>query len=202
VKEGRPDIFGKPVDQKEIDAQISKVATETARAMTAMTDDVLNMQVAEEDGSDDGSVDEGLSEDEEMDEDFFSQVEDLTNDVDALEQLAKRSKIEEETTGEVSPPVTSCVPPALSPTFVDILLPPSKPAADSNLVSPFTWPCLVAAVCRRVLHYFKKRRNEADEDLRYKKLLPTMTQEERERREKVCAQRVFSECFAFEEENQ
>jgi len=200
MREGRPDLLGKCLSQEEINAQINKVATETAKAMTEMPDDMLNMRLADEDGMDDASGDEDLSEDEDMDDDVFAQVDDLANDAEGLEHLAKRAKLNDGVDDESSMPVTSTVPPALSPTIVDILLPPTKPTPGSTIVSPFTWPCLVAATCRRVLHYFKKKRNEADEELRTKKLIKTMTRGERRRREANCSQRVFTECFAFNNE--
>jgi len=199
VREARPDLWGRNISLEELEAQIAKVAADAARAMEQMDDEVYATSMHDDMDADSGSeADEALSDDDEdsEEEDILSQ-EDVENHMEGLEHIAKKVKTEgDEDEGTL--PVMSAIPPALAPTLVDILLPPTKPAPTSSLLSPFTWPCLAGATCRRILHHYKRRRNEVDDDIRLYKQLPVMSRAERRKREEISSQRIFSECVVYD----
>ena len=63
--------------------------------------------------------------------------------------------------------VTTTIPIKSPPTLIDLLLPPViKPKSITDLLSPFTWPSLAGATACRIMHYYKRLRNEVDDGLR------------------------------------
>ena len=92
---------------------------------------------------------------------------------------------------------SSFIPPRPSPTLVDLLLPPFKPHQNSDFLNAFTWPQMAGAAVYRILHRFKRLRNETDDALRIVHDLPQLTVSQRRAREALSASRVFTECCAF-----
>lgn len=179
-----------------VSSQIAKVAAETMRAMEQI-DEETNATPSNDDtevescsDSDDAHSDD---DDDSGDEEIMLTQEDSEINIDGLEPLTRKVENEIPIDGEMLP-VISAVPAALAPTLVDILLPPSKPAPTSSVLSPFTWPCLAGATCRRILHHYKRKRNEVDDEIRQGKQLPPLTRAERKKREKALSQRLFPSC--------
>ncbi len=200
VREARPDLWGQNISEDVIASHIAKVAADATRSFEQMGEEIFSPTSNDDNEMDTGSDhDEALSDDDEDsdDEDILSQ-EDSEMNIDGLEHATKKSKAEERVNVDMLP-VTSAVPSALVPTLVDILLPPSKPTPASNILSPFTWPCLAGAACRRILHHFKRKRNEIDDDIRIVKQLPPLTQAERKIRERQLSQRLLPGCATDDE---
>jgi len=78
---------------------------------------------------------------------------------------------------------------------VDFLLPPGKPSPSQNvqLFRPSSWPYMVGAAACRILHRYKRLRNEVDDSLRQSRELSQLTVKERRERESISSGRVFSE---------
>lgn len=195
MREARPDLWGQHISSDVIASQIAKVAADASRSFEQMEEEIFTPTANDVSDVDYGSDhDEVISDDEEEsdDEDILSQ-EDNEMHLDSHDHVTKKSKVEDEVDADTCP-VTSAVPSALAPTLVDILLPPSKPSPSSNILSPFTWPCIAGAACRRILHHFKRKRNQVDDEIRLGKQLPPLTRSERKQRELLISQRLFPGC--------
>lgn len=195
MREARPDLWGQNISSDVIASQIAKVSADASRAFEQMEEEIFAPTANDESDMDNGSDhDEAMSDEEEEsdDEDILSQ-EDNEMHLESHDHETKKSKGEVEVDADTCP-VTSAVPSALAPTLVDILLPPSKPSPSSNILSPFTWPCLAGAACRRILHHFKRKRNQVDDEIRLGKQLPPLTRSQRKQRELLISQRIFPGC--------
>lgn len=189
VREARPDLWGKKVSKEAVNEQTSKVAMEVAAVMDLFEEDV---EVSNENGS---NLEEGSDEDDDSDDDEEDDAEDFLDDDEEIKKntmvVARRQMQNDETSH-----VTSAIPVKPPPTIVDLLLPPAKPSFSSDIVSPLTWPCVVGASVCRILHRYKRQRNEVDDELREFHSLPPLSVAERRRRENSAAQRIFSESTA------
>ena len=97
--------------------------------------------------------------------------------------------------------VTTTIPIKSPPTMIDLLLPPViKPKSITDLLSPFTWPSLAGATACRIMHYYKRLRNEVDDGLREFRDLKSLSISQRRQREKIAPLRIFSECISTHEE--
>uniref|UniRef100_A0A7S4VAH9 DDT domain-containing protein n=1 Tax=Ditylum brightwellii TaxID=49249 RepID=A0A7S4VAH9_9STRA len=190
VREARPDLWGRKVSKQEVDEQVRKVAHEASLAMSQIEEeenDEMNLE-----DSDEASDWEDEEESDEDDEDYVEEEETSSNGLHRGKSVGGTQKKDDNT------PVTSSIPLKPPPTIVDLLLPPSKPLAATELVSPFTWPCLAGATACRVLHRYKRLKNEVDDNLRTFRELPCLSVAERRRREAIAPQRIFSECAALD----
>jgi len=192
VREARPDIWGRHVNPEDVAQQKIKVAKEAALVMDQVDENAYidNGNDDEEGLEDDSDSDE--SDDEEEDEEDFDEQTDL-----ALNTSSEKDSVKEEKQiDDDHIPVKSAIPVKPAPSIVDLLLPPSKPLFTSDLVSPLTWSCLTGATGYRILHRYKRRRNEVDDTQRETWELKPMSIRERREREGLCTQRVLSECAA------
>lgn len=184
VRDARPDLWGRNVSKEVVFKQRAKVVSDVMSLM-AKIDDAADVLTVEEPPSDDESDD-----DDEFEDDFGEE------DMAALEQSTKNNNDE----SKADETVKSAVPIKPPPTVVDLLLPPSKPHPQSDVVNPFTWSSLAGAAGCRILHHYKRLRNEADDKLRESRELPPMLISERRSREAEFAGRIFSESFAAEDD--
>ncbi len=185
VREARPDLWGRKMDQEALAEQKAKVARDAVASMTQLEDapelDDDNMQLGDSEDEDiDSDDDESNQSDEEASPQFNPKK---------LGKGEEEKKVKDELA-----PVTSPVPTKPLPTLVDLLLPPAKPLPNSQILCPFAWPALAGASVCRILHRFKRLRNEVDDNLREFRGLPPLTMKERLERENRMIPRVFSEC--------
>jgi hypothetical protein len=178
VAEAKPEL-AENTKASEILKRRAKVVEEVEQKMEKLSSATL--AVNEEDLASDAEEED----DEEEDSDDESQVEnhDLQKDV-------KNNHSENGSDGDQP---ASYIPKKPSPTLVDFLLPPGKPAPQSDLLNPSSWPYVAAAAACRVVHRYKRLRNEVDDGLRKSRELPQLTVKERREREAMSSGRVFSE---------
>lgn len=182
VKEARPDLWGRNVRESQVLQAKKKVVEETAILMEKMHDAEAFVSVDDvESGESDNESDDSDDED--------------ANETEASSMPAAPSTLRQ-TADDKLAPVISSIPPKPPPALVDLLLPPSKPLAGTDVVSAFTWPALTGATASRIHHRYKRLRNEVDDSLRAFNELPPMTREERRQREERLAARVLTECAA------
>ena len=178
VQEARPDLNGRSVSKTALFKQRAKMVEEVSQQMEKLGNVALAVK------------DEDLASDIESDDES-----DDSDDEDEVEPAAP----------EKSPPVESAdlpasvLPPKPPPTLVDLLLPPAKPPLD--ILNANSWSHIAGAAACRVLHRFKRLRNEVDDFVRNSKELPRLTVSERRQREATSASRVLSEsCVSLEDE--
>ena len=183
VREARPDVWGREVSKEEIEEQKSKVARDAAMLMDQV-DEEAEADIAEYDSGEESESESSSDEEEDSDDDGEEEL-DQEVDVDIAGMNVKQD--------DEFKPVTSTIPPKPPPATVDILLPPQK-VPILTILSPFTWPSLTGATVQRVLHFYKRRRNEVDDALREFRELPKLTVAERRRREGRASIRMLTEC--------
>lgn len=186
-REARPDLWGRHVSQNEIVEQKRLVAAEAALEMD---------NIVEELDFDENDLNlEGDSDDEsDYDDDEGSDNEDeYAEQADTLTSPAKPVSITLKENDEVTS-VTTFVPAKPVPNVVDLLLPPSKPALQTDLIHAMTWPPVVGAASARIFQWYKRRRNEVDDGIREFRQLCPMPIAERRRRESQASLRILSEC--------
>eukprot|EP00546_Thalassionema_frauenfeldii_P016880 CAMPEP_0178899764 /NCGR_PEP_ID=MMETSP0786-20121207/3086_1 /TAXON_ID=186022 /ORGANISM="Thalassionema frauenfeldii, Strain CCMP 1798" /LENGTH=1483 /DNA_ID=CAMNT_0020570667 /DNA_START=44 /DNA_END=4492 /DNA_ORIENTATION=- len=176
VREARPELFGRSVNTKAMMKQRASIVDQVAILMEKM-DDSGDIVVVDDLDSDDEE-----DSDEESDDEEVSESKDIVS--------------EEKKTDEDKEPVKSAIPSKPVPTLVDLLLPPGKPYVGSDIINSFTWPHLAGASVCRLLHRYKRLRNEVDDKLRDGKGLAPMCIGERRQREEASTFRVFSESVA------
>ena len=186
VREARPDLWGRMVDADTLAATKAKVVREASVGMELL-DDAENEEHGEDAlGDSDGEDSDSDDDDNDMDTELeFSQKK--------LESNRGSTTDKQEDT---SAPVITSIPVKPPPYLVDLLLPPYKPAQNQYIVSAFTWSYVVGASVARILHRYKRLRNEVDDSLREFRDFKPLTIAERRRREKLAAFRVFSECIS------
>jgi hypothetical protein len=194
VREARPDLWGRKIDPQVLSEQKSKIAREAVAAMAELEDAPELESV--EDTMQDGESDE---EDSDSDDDENNNLDDERNDYTQKKRKDVISLNDEHAVNDEMP--ASAVPQSPPPTLVDLLLPPSKPLHNSHIVSSFTWPFLAGASICRILHRFKRVRNEVDDSLREFRDLKPLTMKERRLREQNVSLRIFSECVAMIDQN-
>ena len=170
VKEARPDLWAKNVKREEVYAQRAKVVEEVEQLMDKI------------DAADEVVIDIGQESDDE---------EDDSDDEDEVSDQILGGTTEKDDSNDT---VRSSLPVKPAPSLVDLLLPPSKPQISSDLVGAMTWPHLAGASVCRIVHRYKRIRNEVDDLLRQNKELPPLTVGERRKREAMAVSRVFTEC--------
>ena len=180
VKEARPDLNSRSMRESKMAEIRKKVVDEGQQQMQKLSSSAPTVKdedlVSDVEESDDEDSDD--SDDEEM---------------GSSEKISSQSDLD--TKDETELPAFA-IPPRPPPTLVDLLLPPTKPTDKSEFVNAFTWPQLSAAAACRVLHRFKRIRNEVDDSLRVVRELPPITVSERHEREIASASRAFTECLA------
>ena len=180
VTEAKPEL-AKNTKVSEILKRRAKVVEEVEQKMEKLSSATL--AVNEEDLASDAEEED--DDDEEEDSDDESQVEN--------HDLHKHVKKNHSENGSDGDQPASYIPKKPSPTLVDFLLPPGKPAPQSEVLNPSSWPYLAAAAACRVVHRYKRLRNEVDDGLRKSRELPQLTIKERREREAMSSARVFSE---------
>lgn len=181
-KDARPDLSNRSVRESRLLQDRERVLEEVSKQMEKLGK--LAPTVKAEDVASDVE-----SEDEESDESDDEEEEVVKKPADKEEKEKKIDEVED----EAELPASS-IPPRPLPSLVDILLPPSKPYVTSEFLNSFTWPQLAGAICSRVLHRFKRQRNEIDDSLRGRHDLAPLMVSQRRGREAVTASRVLSEC--------
>jgi hypothetical protein len=178
LRETRPELWRQNVSKDEAFQQRIKVIDEVSALIEKMHD--AEAFVSAE------CVEGDVESEDESDDSDDKDAGDTSN--------AESSKLGNVTEDKNDAPVTSAIPTKPPPSLVDLLLPPSKPLSGSDLVSAFTWPELTGAAACRILHRYKRLRNEVDDSLRAFNGLSTMSKAERRRREEIAASRFFTEC--------
>jgi hypothetical protein len=174
VREARPDLQQKNFASAQLFQQRAKVVEEVSQQMDKLSSAVLS--VDEDDLLSDAEDSDDESEDEEEEEPSKQeQVEAIKNENDDDERPA------------------SYIPLKPPPALVDLLLPPGKPIPPSELLNPLSWPHLAGAAACRILHRYKRLRNEVDDSLRFGKELPRLSVKQRREREAIATSRVFTE---------
>lgn len=192
VREARPDLWGRKIDAAALEENKAKLLREAALAMEGLDDAenevaVDDMQYGESDGEESDSDDE--DNDDETEQEFNQ------NRLESKRSFRDKGE-------DLTASVTTSIPNKPPPYLVDLLLPPHKPLFSSDTISPFTWPYIVGASVARILHRYKRLRNEVDDSLREFRDYKPLTIAERRRREKVSALRVLSECISTPDDGQ
>jgi len=197
-REARPDLWGRKINQDVLNEQKAIIIRDAAASMAQLVD------APELENVDDAHY--GDSDDEDLDSDDDENSEGEAADEDFIEKnngnFRGGNTTEEKDADDSMTLVTSPIPTKPPPTLVDLLLPPTKPNIKSNIVSPFTWPFLSGASVCRILHRYKRLRNEVDDNLREFRDLSPLTKGERRERERKAAFRLFSECFSLSNSDQ
>lgn len=183
MREARPELWRRNVSKDEALQQRIKVIDEVSALMEKMHDAEAFISIEDVEGE--------VESDDESDDSDDEDAADTSN--------AESSKLGNAAEDETDAPATSAIPMKPPPSLVDLLLPPSKPLSGSELISAFTWPELTGATACRILHRYKRLRNEVDDSLRAFNGLPAMTKTERRRREEIFASRVLTECAVGDE---
>jgi hypothetical protein len=184
--EARPDLWGRHVSQQEIVEQKKLVAAEAALEMDVIVED---LDFDESDVNLEGDSDEESDYDEDEGSENEDEYAEQADTVTAKSTSAVMLKENEEVT-----PVTTFVPVKPVPSVVDLLLPPSKPTLQTDLIHAMTWPPVVGATGARIFQWYKRRRNEVDDGIREFRQLRPMSVAERRRRESHASLRILSEC--------
>lgn len=186
VREARPDLWGKKVDANTLAENKAKIVREAAIAMEAL-DDAEN---------DDNVEDMHYGDSDVEDSDFDEDENDIDTEQDFGQKRRESSQSSTVKKEDMTASVTTNVPKKPPPYLVDLLLPPHKPLFTSYTISPFTWPYMAGASVARILHRYKRLRNELDDSLREFRDFKPLTIGERRRREKLATLRVLSECIS------
>lgn len=180
VQEARPDLNSRSVRESKM-AEIRKKVVDEAQLQMQKLGSTAPAIKAEDLGSD---VDESDDEDSDDSDD---------EDMGSSEKQEREPKVDTKDDSELPAPAIPLRP---SPTLVDLLLPPFKPHFNSEFLNSFSWPQMAAATVCRVLHRFKRLRNEVDDSLRAVRELTQVVVSQRREREAHAVSRVFTECLA------
>lgn len=184
VREARPDVWGRHIDPDILAAQKAKVVSDSNIAMEQLDDEDTELDNIEE-----MQFGESDEEDSDMDEDENEAP------TERVTEVTRKKKDKEQ---DDSAPVTTSIPPRPAPSIIDLLLPPSKPHPSTfDILSPFTWPQILGAAVSRILHRYKRVRNQVDDNLRDFRELEPLTVAERKNRESNFISRIFSESVAY-----
>jgi len=196
IREARPDLWGRSVSPEVMAEQKVRVLREAVIGMEELEDEpemVDGMEEVLHDEEEDGESEEDEDSDSDEDEhnnDNNSSPENKQRNNDATNQDDAKNHSNEDAQ------VNTAIPTNPPPSLIDLLLPPGKPLPRSDLVSPFTWPFIAGASACRIVHRYRRLRNEVDDGLREFRDIGPMKIIERRRREKAAASRFFSECFS------
>ena len=177
VKRARPDLGTKSVSKDTLEKARAKVVDEVTQQMEKLSSAALTVN----------------------DDDVGSDVEDSDDDSDDSDDEdegdkkieSEEAKPAQEANSDDRP--ASYIPTKPPPSLVDLLLPPGKPAPPNTLLSPNCWPEMAGAAATRIIHRYKRLRNEVDDSLRLAQERPRLTVRERRQREALAEGRVFSE---------
>jgi DDT domain/Williams-Beuren syndrome DDT (WSD), D-TOX E motif len=176
VSNAKPELSANPPSKSEVLKIRAKVVEDVLQQMEKLSSATLKVDAddlisdAEDEDSDDESEDEGDNKAKSPDNEENTLT--LESDEDRL---------------------ASYIPKKPTPSLVDFLLPPGKPAAHSELLNPSCWPQLIGAAAARIVHRYKRIRNEVDDQLRKCHELDRLTVKERRAREAISTGRVLSE---------
>lgn len=200
LREARPDLWGRQIDASILAEVKAKVATEAEASMEQLDEDEELDNGEEIHYGDSDGEDSDSDEEEELETEDNFQGKQGSFRGKTIENMQPSVMVEkkEDTSALVVTPIPEKPPPSL----VDLFLPPYKPQHNSYIVSPFTWSFVVGASVGRILHRYKRLRNEVDDSLREFGELKPLTIAERRRREKIAPQRIFSECISTTENDQ
>jgi hypothetical protein len=174
MRDARPDLFDRGVSNDAVFQKRAKVVEEVSLQMEKLSNAALTV-------NDDDLVSDAEESDDESDSD----------DEDAQETPSNNGMVVQEEPGDLPAPSIPNKPP---PTLVDLLLPPGKPLPQSELLNPCSWSQMAGAAVCRILHRYKRLRNEVDDSLRQFRELPRLTVAERRLREAISTSRVLTEC--------
>ena len=174
VRDARPDLNSR-VGKETVFKQRAKIVEEVSQQMEKLSAAALKV----------------------TDDDLVSDVEDSDDESDDSDDEEDKQSNKEST----APPIlsdpgdrpASYIPTKPLPTLVDLLLPPGKPVPPTDLINPPSWPYMAGAAACRIIHRYRRLRNEVDDSLRQFKELPRLTVKERREREAIASNRVFSE---------
>lgn len=134
-----------------------------------------------------------------VEDDLVSDVEEEDSDDESDdENEVVESKASSEASSEDR--AASYIPKKPPPSLVDLLLPPGKPIPPSDIFNPPSWPHLAGAAASRIVHRYKRLRNEVDDAVRKSHKLPHLTVKQRRERELISTGRVLSEFAAHNDE--
>lgn len=172
VTDAKPELSANPPSNAEVVKLRTKVVEKVSQQMEKLSSATLMVDADDlvsdaEDDSDDESDDEG---DDEMEDRKASAT------VESDENRA-----------------ASYIPLKPTPSLVDFLLPPGKPLPPSELLNPPCWPHMTGAASCRIVHRYKRLRNEVDDHLRLRHELDRLTVKERREREAISTGRVLTE---------
>lgn len=173
-REARPDLTTRSVSTKAVLQKRAKVVEEIAQQMEKLSSAALTV----------------------TDDDMASDIEDSDDESDdSDDEDQKENAVEEAATIRVDPDerTASYIPKKPPPSLVDLLLPPGKPVPPTDLLNAASWPQIAGAAAARIIHRFKRLRNELDDSLRLIRELPRLTVKQRRERELIASKRVFSE---------
>jgi hypothetical protein len=173
-REARPDLNNRSVNTQAVLQKRAKVVEDVTQQMDKLSSAALAVN----------------------DEDLVSDIEESDDESDESDdEDENENKPEEPLAGREDPDErpASYIPKKPPPSLVDLLLPPGKPAPPTDLLNPSSWPEIAGATAARIIHRFKRLRNELDDSLRLIRELPRLTVKQRRERESVASKRVFSE---------
>ena len=173
VHEARPDLYDRNVAKSVMFKQRARIVEEVSQQMEKLSRAALAV------------TDEDLASDVESDDDS-----DDSDDEEGAKQSTQETPMQEESDDRPA----SVLPPKPPPTLVDLLLPPGKPPAD--ILNASSWSHIAGAAVCRILHRYKRLRNEVDDSLRNSRELPRLSVAERRTRESFATSRVFTESCA------
>ena len=174
VKEARPDLNSRSVNTKSVLQKRAKLLEEVTQQMDKLSSVALTV----------------------TDDDVASDVEDSDDESDESDDEEENENEHEEAPATRENPderPASYIPKKPPPSLVDLLLPPGKPMPPTDLLNAASWPEIAGAAAARIIHRFKRLRNELDDSLRLIRELPRLTVKQRRERELIASKRVFSE---------
>lgn len=174
VQEARPDLNSRSVNTKSVLQKRAKVVEDVSQQMEQLSAAALTV----------------------TEDDLASDIEDSDDESDESDDEEEKDAVSEDVPSTRLDPderPASFVPKKPPPTLVDLLLPPSKPIPPTDLLNPASWPQIAGAATTRIIHRFKRLRNELDDSLRLIRELPRLTVKQRRQRELIASQRNFSE---------
>lgn len=177
MRDSRPDLVNASVTKDAVFKQRAKVVEEVSLQMEKLSSAALAVN----------------------DDDLLSDAEESDDDSD--ESDVEEDIIEAETAAQTEPDdrPSSYIPLKPPPALVDLLLPPGKPVPPSELLHAASWPHLAGAAACRILHRYKRLRNEVDDSLRESRELSQLAVKDRRAREAIAKGRLFTE-FAVDHE--
>jgi hypothetical protein len=178
VKDARPDLGSRSVNEEELFKERAKIVEEVSQQMEKLSSAALTVN----------------------DDDLVSDIEDSDDESDDSDDEEDKESTKDAPVPQSNPieRPASYVPKKPAPSLVDLLLPPGKPIPPNDVLNPASWPCMVGAAVSRIIHRYKRLRNEMDDSLRLIRELSRLTVKQRREREEMVKNRVFSEFATVE----